>query len=82
MNIFFAYNKVYNGYGENYYKENGNHHYDFIIKNKKSVYSYTLNEKASKIRKLIKKIDNYRKKIYFLNKVSGIHFIACHFVEL
>lgn len=45
---------------ENYYKENGNHHYDFIIKNKKNVYSYTINEKASKIRKLIKKIDNYK----------------------
>ena len=52
---------------ENYYKENGNHHYDFIIKKNKKTYSYTLNKKVNKVRKIVTNIDEYKE-----NKVSCI----------
>ena len=45
---------------EIFYKENGNHHYDFIIKNNKKEYSYTLNKNLNKIKRVINKVEEYR----------------------
>lgn len=46
---------------ENFYIEKRNHNYEFKISNKKETYSYILNEKINKRKKVIKEIKGYKK---------------------